>query len=88
MGFPGGSQGKESAYNAGDPGLVPGLGRFPGEGNGYPLQYSCLGNLMDTRSLAGYSPWGCKELDSTERLTLSLFFQFSLFLKQFYLSPG
>ena len=74
MGFPGGSQGKESAYNAGDPGLVPGLGRFPGEGNGYPLQYSCLGNLMDTRSLAGYSPWGCKELDSTERLTLSLFF--------------
>ena len=45
--FPGGSQGKESAYNAGDPGLVPGLGRFPGEGNGYPLQYSCLGNPMD-----------------------------------------
>ena len=61
MGFPGGSQGKESAYNAGDPGLVPGLGRFPGEGNGYPLQYSCLGNLMDTRSLAGYSPWGHKK---------------------------
>ena len=47
MGFPGGSQGKESAYNAGDPGLVPGLGRFPGEGNGYPLQYSCLENPMD-----------------------------------------
>ena len=66
--FPCSSIGKESAYNAGDPGLVPGLGRFPGEGNGYPLQYSCLGNLMDTRSLAGYSPWGCKELDKTEQL--------------------
>ena len=42
MSFPGGSDGKESAWNAGDPGLVPGLGRSPGERNGYPLQYSCL----------------------------------------------
>ena len=41
------SVGKESAYNAGDPGLIPGLGRYPGEGNGNPLQYSCLENLMD-----------------------------------------
>ena len=41
---PGGSDGKESACNAGDLGLIPGLGRYPGEGNGYPLQYSCLGN--------------------------------------------
>ena len=40
LGFPGGSNGKESACNAGDPGLIPGLGRSPGEGNGYPLQYS------------------------------------------------
>ena len=39
MGFPGSSAGKESAYNAGDPGLIPGLGRSPGEGIGYPLQY-------------------------------------------------
>ena len=39
--------GKESAYNAGDPGLVPGLGRSPGKGNGNPLQYSCLENAMD-----------------------------------------
>ena len=46
-GFPGGSDGKESAYNAGDPGLIPGSGRSPGEGNGYPLQYSCLENPMD-----------------------------------------
>ena len=45
LGFPGGSDGKESACNAGDMGLIPGLGRSPREGNGYPLQYSCLGNL-------------------------------------------
>ena len=47
MGFPGGSRGKESPCNAEDPSLVPGLGRSPGEGNGYPLQYSCLENSMD-----------------------------------------
>ena len=46
-GFPGGSAGKESACKAEDPGSIPGLGRFPGEGNGYPLQYSCLKNSMD-----------------------------------------
>ena len=45
--FPGGSDGKASACNAGDPGSVPGLGRSPGEGNGNPLQYSCLENPMD-----------------------------------------
>ena len=45
--FPGGSDGKASAYSAGDPGLIPGSGRFPGEGNGKPLQYSCLENPMD-----------------------------------------
>ena len=45
--FPGGSDGKASACNAGDLGLIPGLGRFPGEGNGNPLQYSCLENPMD-----------------------------------------
>ena len=47
MGFPGGSDGKESACNAGDPGSTPGLGRSPGERNGNPLQYSCLENPMD-----------------------------------------
>ena len=46
-GFPGGSDGKESACNAGDLGSIPGLGRSSGEGNGYPLQYSCLENSMD-----------------------------------------
>ena len=45
MGFFGGSYGKEYAYNAGDLGLIPGSARFPGEENGYPLQYSCLENL-------------------------------------------
>ena len=45
--FPGGSDSKESAYNAGDLGLILGLGRSPGEGNDNPLQYSCLGNPMD-----------------------------------------
>ena len=46
MGFPGGSEGKESACNAGNPGSIPGSGRSPGEGNGNPL-HSCLGNSMD-----------------------------------------
>ena len=47
LGFPGGSVGKESAFNAGDPTLIPGSGRSPGEGNSNPLQYSHLGNPMD-----------------------------------------
>ena len=47
MGFPGGSDGKECACNAGDPGSIPGLGRSPGEGNGNPLQYSYLENSMN-----------------------------------------
>ena len=47
MGFPGGSDGKESACNAGDLGFIPGWGRSPEEGNGNPLQYSCLGSPMD-----------------------------------------
>ena len=47
LGFPGGSAGKESACSAGDPGLIPESGRSPGEENGNPLQYSCLGNPMD-----------------------------------------
>ena len=46
-GFPGGSDGKEPACNAGALGLIPGLGRYPGEGNGNPLQYSCLENPVD-----------------------------------------
>ena len=70
LGFPGGSDGKESAYNAGDLGWIPGLGRSPGERNGYPLLYSCLENSMYKRSLEGYSPWGCKEAYVTEQLSM------------------
>ena len=51
MGFSGGSDCKESTYNAGDPGSIPMLGKSPGEGNGNPLQYFCLGNPMDRRAL-------------------------------------
>ena len=47
LGFSGGSDGKDIACNMGDPGLIPGSGRFPKEGNGNPLQYSCLENPMD-----------------------------------------
>ena len=47
MGFPGGSEVKASTWNAGDPGSIPGSGRSPGEGNGNPLQYSCLENTME-----------------------------------------
>ena len=47
LGFPGGSDGKASAFNVGNRGLIPGLGRSPGERNGNPLQYSCLENPMD-----------------------------------------
>ena len=47
MGFPGGSDNKQSACSAGDLGSIPGLGRYPGEENGNPLQYSCLNNPMD-----------------------------------------
>ena len=66
MGFLGNSDGKESTYNAEDPGLIPGSGRSPGEGIGYPLQYSCLGESYGQRSLEGYSPQGRKKLDTTK----------------------
>ena len=71
MGVPVGSDGKESAYSVGDLGSIPGLGRSSGEGHGNPLQYSCLENPHGQRSLEGYSPWGHKELDMTERLSTS-----------------
>ena len=56
---------KNPPANAGDRGSIPGSGRSPGEGNGNPLQYSCLGNLIDRRSLAGYSWRGPKKSDTT-----------------------
>ena len=66
MGFPDGSDGKGSTCNVGDLDSFPGLGRFPGEGHGNPLQYSCLENPHRQRSLADYSLCGLKELDTTE----------------------
>ena len=73
MGFRCGSDSKESACNAGDPGLIPGLGRSPGEGNGYPLQYSCLENRKDRGVWwVTANEWGCQESDMTESLTLLL----------------
>ena len=68
--FPGGSDGKESAHSAGDPGPIPGLGRSPGGGNGSPLQYSCLENSVD-RGAWQASPWGRTESDVTEWLSRS-----------------
>ena len=59
-GFSRGSAGKKSACSAEDVGSIPGLGRSPGEGKAYPVQYSDRENSMD------YSPWGCKESDTTE----------------------
>ena len=70
-GFSGGLVSKESACNAGDPCLIPKLGRSLGEGNGNPLQYSCW-RIPWTEELGGLNPWGHKELDTTERLSLSL----------------
>ena len=65
--IPGGSDGKASAHNAGDPGSIPGPGKSPGEGNGNPLQYSCLENPMD-----GGAWWptvhGVAESDTTEQI--------------------
>ena len=69
VGFPDSSAGKESTCNAGDLGSIPGLARSPGGGHGSPLQYSCLENPHGQRSLAGYSPWGRKEVDTTEWLS-------------------
>ena len=67
--FPGSSVGRESTCNAGgtgDEGLIPGLGRSPGEGNDNPFQYSCLENLRDRGAWQAYIPWGQKESDMTE----------------------
>ena len=63
--FPGGSDGKESAYNVGDTGSIPGSGRSPGKGNGNPLQYSCLGNPMDRGAWWATVHGMAKELDMT-----------------------
>ena len=75
LGFPGGSDGKEPACNVGDSGSIPGLGRSPGEGNGNPLQYSCLENSMDQGAWWAIGPWGHKELCTAEQLRLTWLWQ-------------
>ena len=75
LGFPGGLAGKESYCNEGDLGSIPGLERSAGEGNSYPLQYSGLENSL-------YSPWGHKELDTTEQLSFSSISLFMLYLNR------
>ena len=67
MGFPGGSNGKEIICNVGDLGLITELERSSGGGHGNPFQYTCLENSHGQRKLVGYSPWGCKVSDVTER---------------------
>ena len=69
VGFPGGSDGNKSACNAGDPGSIPGLGRSPGEGNGNPLQYSCLENSMGRGAWQAAVHVGRQESDRTKGLT-------------------
>ena len=81
LGFPGGSEVKASASNAGDPGSIPGLGRSPGEGNGNPLQYSCLENPMD-----GGAWWATVHGITKSRTRLSDFTFTSLSLSSRYLS--
>ena len=65
-GLPGGSDGKESACDAGGPGLIPGSGRAPGEGNGKPTPVFLPGEFHGQRFLVGYCPLGHKELDISE----------------------
>ena len=67
--FPAGPDGRESTCKAGDLGSIPGLGRPPGRRHSNPLHYSSLENPHRQRILAGYSPWGCKESDTTEQLS-------------------
>ena len=70
LSFPGGSDGQESACNSGGSVSIPGSGRSPGEGNGNPLFLP--GTFHGQRSLEGYSPWGHKESDMAEQLTVSI----------------
>ena len=84
MGFPHGSDGKESAWNAGDLDSIPESRRSPGEENGNPLQYSCLENPMDRGTWRG--PWGWKELGMTEWLTLPDFLSWASYVTSLNLS--
>ena len=71
MAFSGDSDGKESTCNVGDPGLIPGLGRSPAEGNGNTISAFLPGEFHGHNSLTGYCPWDRKDLDMTERLKIT-----------------
>ena len=72
VGFPCGSDSKESSYNVGDLGSIPGLGRSPGVREWLPIPIFWPGEIHEWRNLVGYSSWGRKEWDTTERFSLSL----------------
>ena len=78
LGFPGGSNGKESACNAGDPGLIPEFRRSPGERNGYLLQYSCMENSMD-RGAFWLQSRGSQRVRRDQATNKQLIFSLSLF---------
>ena len=79
LGLPCSSDDKESACNAGDPGLIPGSGRSPGVKEWQPTPVFLPGESHGQKSMVGYSPWACKELDTTEQLTLLLLFGYNIF---------
>ena len=83
MGFTGSSDNKESASKPGDPGSVPASARSPGEGNGYPLQYSCLKNSLD-RGAWQATVHGVSELDTAEQLTHKSSCSFTFFFLNFW----
>ena len=86
--FRGSLAGKGAACNAGDPHSIPGLGRSPGGGHGNSLQYSCLENPHGQRSLMGYSPWGCKESDTTVQLSTAQHMELTyIFFAVIYKTP-
>ena len=85
MGFPDGSAGKDSACNAGDLGSIPGLGRSPGEGKGYPLQYSCLKNSMDC-IVHGFTKSRTRLSDFPQVHSTCIVMQYALI--RFFLSPS
>ena len=83
-GLPGGSDDKESPCHAGDADSIPGLGRSPGEREWQPTPVFLPGEFHGQRSLAGYSPWSPRELDTTERLILSDVLGIIIALKSYY----